>query len=129
MTKGARPLPVEYLLVELTTGSSTNSQPLLLAGQPLFPVESRAVQVRVGHTLCDQESNVLILQDFHALSAYLAAHQSKSSNFLSFMADFHLLLFLYTSDVAGIHMKVSLWTGSSETHCHPINTAPHPRAL
>ena len=105
MTKGARPLPVEYLLVELTTGSSTNSQPLLLAGQPLFPVENRAVQVRVG---CDQESKVLILQDFHALSAYLAAHQSKSSNFLSFMADFHLLLFLYTSDVAGIHMKVSL---------------------
>ena len=45
-------------------------------------------------------------QDFHALSAYLAGQ--RGSSFLYFMADFHLLFFLYTCDVAGFQMKVCL---------------------
>ena len=54
-------------------------------------------------------------QDPHALSAYLTSHSNSSSNFLCLMADFHLLFFLYTSDIAGIHMRVSLTNYQS---CH-----------
>ena len=41
--KEARPLPLEYLIIELTTTSPCNPQPLLPAvAEPLFPVENRA---------------------------------------------------------------------------------------
>ncbi|CAI8045492.1 Nuclear protein localization protein 4 homolog [Geodia barretti] len=94
--KEARPLPLEYLIIELTTTSPCNPQPLLPAvAEPLFPVENRAA---VGQAV----------QDPHALSSYLTSQSHSSTNFLCLMADFHLLLFLFTSDVAGIHMKTHI---------------------
>lgn len=94
VTKEARPLPLEYLIIELTTSSPRNPLPMLPGGKgPAFPVENRAA---VGQPV----------QDFHTLSAYLASQQT--SSFLCFMADFHLLFFLYTCDVAGIQMKPHL---------------------
>lgn len=88
VTKEARPLPLEYLIIELTTTSPRNPQPLLPGSA--FPVENREA---IGQAV----------QDFHALSSSLASQQT--SGFLCFMADFHLLFYLYTCDVAGIHMK------------------------
>lgn len=52
--KEARPLPLEYLIIELTTTSPRNPQPLLPGGkEPFFPIENRAAigqgpQVRAG---------------------------------------------------------------------------------
>ena len=63
------------------------------------------------------------VQDPHALSAYLTSQSHLSTNFLSLMADFHLLFFLFTSDVAGIQMKVSVPTG----HKLSPNIPPTPR--
>lgn len=53
VTLEARPLPLEYLIIELTTSSPRNPLPLLPGGKGVtFPVENRAsvgqaVQVRV----------------------------------------------------------------------------------
>lgn len=75
----------------------------------------QAVQVRL--TVCLVTIfDIHYLQDFHALCSYLASQQA--SSFLCFMADFHLLFFLYTCDVAGIHLKVS-FVGSAVDHSFP----------
>lgn len=43
VTKEARPLPLEYLIIELTTSSPRNPLPMLPGGKgPAFPVENRA---------------------------------------------------------------------------------------
>ena len=92
VTKLGRPLPLEYLIIELTTTTPLNPQPLLVGGkEPLFPVENRG---SIGQPT----------QDFSALSSYLCNQQS--SNFLCSMSDFHLLLFLHTSDIVGFSFKV-----------------------
>ena len=55
VTREARPLPLEYLIIELTTSTPRNPQPLLPGGKgPLFPVENRAAvgqAVQVCYTL------------------------------------------------------------------------------
>ena len=49
VTKLARPLPLEYLLIELTTTSPQHPKPYLVGGkEPPFPVENRAAQIQVG---------------------------------------------------------------------------------
>ena len=59
--KEARPLPLEYLIIELTTTTPRNPQPLLPGGrEPAFPVEHRAaigqpVQVRVCAVCVSQQ--------------------------------------------------------------------------
>ncbi|XP_036329116.1 nuclear protein localization protein 4 homolog isoform X1 [Rhagoletis pomonella] len=81
----ARPLPVEYLLVDVP--ASTPLQPQFTftqykkRGEP-FPVENRYLD---GH-----------LQDFSALSTYLSHWMDEE--FLEAISDFHLLLFLYRMD-------------------------------
>lgn len=81
-----RPLPVEYLLVDVP--ASTPVVPLYTFHErkdvsQYFPVENRLID---GH-----------IQDFSALSDYLA--RSRSMDFLDAMSDFHLLLFLYRMDM------------------------------
>lgn len=81
-----RPLPVEYLLVDVP--ASTPVVPLYTFHErkdvsTYFPVENRLID---GH-----------IQDFSALSDYLA--RSRSMDFLDAMSDFHLLLFLYRMDM------------------------------
>ncbi|XP_067620003.1 nuclear protein localization protein 4 homolog isoform X2 [Eurosta solidaginis] len=81
----ARPLPVEYLLVDVP--ASTPLQPQFTftqykkRGEP-FPVENRYLD---GH-----------LQDFNGLSTYLS-HWA-DHEFLEAVSDFHLLLYLYRMD-------------------------------
>ncbi|KAH8265438.1 hypothetical protein KR038_007808 [Drosophila bunnanda] len=81
----ARPLPVEYLLVDVP--ASTPLQPQYTfteydKRQP-FPIENRYID---GH-----------LQDFNALSCYLSAWGEEE--FLEAISDFHLLVYLYKMDM------------------------------
>lgn len=81
----ARPLPVEYLLVDVP--ASTPLQPIYTfteydKRQP-FPIENRYID---GH-----------LQDFNALSCYLSAWGEEE--FLEAISDFHLLVYLYKMDM------------------------------
>jgi len=52
VTKLARPLPLEYLIIELTTTTPKTPRPLLVGGKdPPFPVENRSTiggQIQVG---------------------------------------------------------------------------------
>ncbi|XP_022916335.1 nuclear protein localization protein 4 homolog isoform X2 [Onthophagus taurus] len=81
----ARPLPVEYLLLDvpastpLTPTYTFNTNP---AKQP-FPIENRLVD---GH-----------IQDFNALSTYLS--QFGPEEFVVAITDFHLLLYIATMDM------------------------------
>uniref|UniRef100_A0A182QCF1 RanBP2-type domain-containing protein n=1 Tax=Anopheles farauti TaxID=69004 RepID=A0A182QCF1_9DIPT len=77
-----RPLPVEYLLVDVP--ASTPLVPLYTFlerkdAKQYFPVENRLID---GH-----------IQDFTALADYLA--KSRSMPFLDVMSDFHVLFYLY----------------------------------
>ncbi|XP_062534066.1 nuclear protein localization protein 4 homolog [Armigeres subalbatus] len=81
-----RPLPVEYLLVDVP--ASTPMVPLFTFHErkdvsQYFPVENRMID---GH-----------IQDFSTLSEYLA--KSRSMDFLESMSDFHLLFYLYCMDM------------------------------
>ncbi len=83
VTKMARPLPVEYLLVDVPV--SAPKQPLFTFKQASdsFPVENRPME---GH-----------IQDFAALAAHRRRHSSGS--LAEFFRDFHLLLYLATQTV------------------------------
>ncbi|XP_034487130.1 nuclear protein localization protein 4 homolog isoform X1 [Drosophila innubila] len=81
----ARPLPVEYLLVDVP--ASTPLQPQYTFTEydkrQAFPIENRYID---GH-----------LQDFNALSNYLSAWADEE--FLEAISDFHLLIYLYKMDM------------------------------
>lgn len=89
----ARPLPVEYLLVDVP--ASTPLQPQYTFTQcdkkQPFPVENRYLD---GH-----------LQDFNALSTYLS-HWAEDE-FLEAISDFHLIIYLYKMDMLSMkaHMQ------------------------
>ncbi|RWS30642.1 Nuclear protein localization protein 4-like protein [Leptotrombidium deliense] len=84
ITKSARPLPVEYLLVDVPVSAPVEQRFTLnpLKNKDPFPVENRFIE---GH-----------LQDFSALTHYL--NQFTSDQFLEAMSDFHLLLYLATNE-------------------------------
>ncbi|XP_030376061.1 nuclear protein localization protein 4 homolog isoform X2 [Scaptodrosophila lebanonensis] len=89
----ARPLPVEYLLVDVP--ASTPLQPQYTfteydKRQP-FPVENRYID---GH-----------LQDFNALSNYLSAWREEE--FLESISDFHLLVYLYKMDMLPLRQHMA----------------------
>lgn len=89
----ARPLPVEYLLVEVPATTPVTPVYTFTASNvnESFPIENRYLE---GH-----------LQDFGALSAYLSRWDA--NDFLDAISDFHLLIYLYKMDVVPIkeHMK------------------------
>ncbi|XP_060521215.1 nuclear protein localization protein 4 homolog [Cylas formicarius] len=81
----ARPLPVEYLLVDVPASSPVNPQYTFntdTSKQP-FPVENRLID---GH-----------IQDFNALSTYLS--QFAFDEFYNSINDFHLLVYVATMDM------------------------------
>uniref|UniRef100_A0A671N8G5 Nuclear protein localization protein 4 homolog n=1 Tax=Sinocyclocheilus anshuiensis TaxID=1608454 RepID=A0A671N8G5_9TELE len=79
----ARPLPVEYLIIDITT--TFPKDPVFTFSSTFrFPIENRDA---LGET-----------QDFHSLATYLS-QCSSSSSFLDIVSDFHLLLFLVTNEV------------------------------
>ncbi|XP_012590208.1 PREDICTED: nuclear protein localization protein 4 homolog [Condylura cristata] len=83
ITQLARPLPVEYLIIDITTTFPKDPVHTFSIPQNPFPIENRDV---LGET-----------QDFHSLATYLS--QNTSSVFLDTVSDFHLLLFLVTNEV------------------------------
>ncbi|CRK98003.1 CLUMA_CG011372, isoform A [Clunio marinus] len=90
--KLARPLPVEYLLVDLPTSSPLVPLYTFPAHEYPFPVENRLID---GH-----------LQDFGSLHNYMQRFRSK--DFLTAMSDFHLLFYLYGLDCFGTKMKTQM---------------------
>ncbi|KAL1130825.1 hypothetical protein AAG570_012066, partial [Ranatra chinensis] len=96
VSKLARPLPVEYLLVDVP--ASTPLTPLYTFRPDRtttpFPVENRMLDRHI--------------QDFNALSTYL--RQFSPDQFLSAVSDFHLLLYIATMDM--LPMKALDWAGS-----------------
>lgn len=84
VTKLARPLPLEYLIVELTTTTPKRPKPTLPGGRgEPFPVENRET---IGE-----------MQSFESFIHYL--DQQKGNNFLCVASEFHFLYFLFTTDV------------------------------
>ncbi|KAM6111235.1 LOW QUALITY PROTEIN: nuclear protein localization protein 4 homolog [Pterocles gutturalis] len=92
ITQLARPLPVEYLIIDITTTFPKDPVYTFSISQNPFPIENRDV---LGET-----------QDFHSLATYLS--QNTSSVFLDIISDFHLLLFLVTNEVMPLRDSISL---------------------
>ncbi|XP_015608154.1 nuclear protein localization protein 4 homolog [Cephus cinctus] len=81
----ARPLPVEYLLVDVPASTPLTPQFTFYASDEItpFPVENRLVDGQV--------------QVFNSLCTYM--QQFSPDQFLEAMSDFHLLLFIATMDM------------------------------
>lgn len=85
MSRLARPLPVEYLLVDVPASTPLTPQYTFNCdtSKQFFPVENRLVD---GH-----------IQDFNALTQYMS--QFTPNQFLSAVSDFHLLLYIATMEM------------------------------
>uniref|UniRef100_A0AAR2LB88 Nuclear protein localization protein 4 homolog n=1 Tax=Pygocentrus nattereri TaxID=42514 RepID=A0AAR2LB88_PYGNA len=95
----ARPLPVEYLIIDITT--TFPKDPVFTFSSTLrFPIENRDA---LGET-----------QDFHSLATYLA-QCSSSLPFLDIVSDFHLLLFLVTNEVMPLRDSIGLLLDAVKT--------------
>ncbi|XP_051158551.1 nuclear protein localization protein 4 homolog [Leptopilina boulardi] len=81
----ARPLPVEYLLVDVPASTPLTPQFTFYASDTItpFPVENRLVDGQV--------------QEFDSLCTYM--QQFNPDQFLEAVSDFHLLLFITTMDM------------------------------
>lgn len=81
----ARPLPVEYLLVDVPASIPMTPIYTFTARElkDMFPVENRYIDGQ--------------LQDFNALSTYIS--KWTSGQFLEAISDFHLLVYLYFMDM------------------------------
>ncbi|GAA6078987.1 nuclear protein localization protein 4 homolog, partial [Tachysurus ichikawai] len=94
----ARPLPVEFLIIDITT--TFPKDPVFTFSSTLrFPFENRDA---LGET-----------QDFHSLATYLS--QSSSSSFLDIVSDFHLLIFLVTNEVMPLGDSIGLLLDAVKT--------------
>lgn len=93
MTKIARPLPVEYLIVDLPAAFAKDPVYIFNEDNPLikepFPIENR------------QEVNEN--QDFNALKNYMK--QFPIYRFLEAMSNFHLLIFLMTNQTVNLEVS------------------------
>uniref|UniRef100_A0A3B3ZDT2 Nuclear protein localization protein 4 homolog n=1 Tax=Periophthalmus magnuspinnatus TaxID=409849 RepID=A0A3B3ZDT2_9GOBI len=94
----ARPLPVEYLIIDITTTFPKDPQYTFSSSQR-FPIENREM---LGET-----------QDFHSLATYLS--QCSSTVFLNIVSDFHLLLFLVTNEVMPLGDSIGLLLDAVKT--------------
>uniref|UniRef100_A0A8C2JNE5 Nuclear protein localization protein 4 homolog n=1 Tax=Cyprinus carpio TaxID=7962 RepID=A0A8C2JNE5_CYPCA len=100
ITHLARPLPVEYLIIDITT--TFPKDPVFTFSSTLrFPIENRDA---LGET-----------QDFHSLATYLSQCSSSSSSFLDIVSDFHLLLFLVTNEVMPLQDSIGLLLDAVKT--------------
>uniref|UniRef100_A0A8B9JHT7 NPL4 homolog, ubiquitin recognition factor n=1 Tax=Astyanax mexicanus TaxID=7994 RepID=A0A8B9JHT7_ASTMX len=96
----ARPLPVEYLIIDITT--TFPKDPVFTFSSTLrFPIENRDA---LGET-----------QDFHSLATYLSQCPSSSSSFLNIVSDFHLLIFLVTNEVMPLRDSIGLLLDAVKT--------------
>ncbi|CAF0951552.1 unnamed protein product [Brachionus calyciflorus] len=93
VTKIARPLPVEYLILDLPAAFAKEPTYTFnegnLAKEP-FPIENRA---DIGES-----------QDFNSLKSYMK--QFPPYRFIDAMSDFHLLIFLVTNQTVSIESTI-----------------------
>ncbi|XP_063696673.1 nuclear protein localization protein 4 homolog [Culicoides brevitarsis] len=89
-----RPLPVEYLLVDIPASTPVHQLHTFTAREDKghFPIENRFLD---GH-----------IQDFTALSNYLS--KWNSNEFIEAVSDFHLLIYLYRMDMLPLRSEMSL---------------------
>lgn len=86
VTELARPLPIEYLLVDVPVAMPKDTPRFTFYSDPdlkAFPIENRFID---GH-----------VQDFGVLVSYL--HQRGPEKFLELVSDFHLLIYIATMDM------------------------------
>ncbi|KAI8796398.1 nuclear protein localization protein 4 [Biomphalaria glabrata] len=98
----ARPLPVEYLLVTIPAAFASDFHYTFKSNiqSESFPVENRE---NIGQT-----------QEFSALTSYL--ERFPPNKFLEAMSDFHLLMFLATSDMLPLKDKMDLLFEAVKNH-------------
>lgn len=85
VTQLARPMPIEYLLIQVS------------AAFPVEPQFTFTCQSQGEHFPHENRSSMGELQDFNALVRYL--NQFSPDQFLAAMSNFHLLIFLATCDM------------------------------
>merc|ERR1719494_409012 len=80
----ARPMPMEYFLIQMAVGFPKEPQSFFVGGsEEKFPIENR--------------SHIGAIQDFNALMSYM--DRQSEDDFLAAMSDFHLLIFLAVFDL------------------------------
>uniref|UniRef100_A0A0B7ASG5 Nuclear protein localization protein 4 homolog n=1 Tax=Arion vulgaris TaxID=1028688 RepID=A0A0B7ASG5_9EUPU len=102
VTHIARPLPVEYLLVTIPAAFASDFHYTFKSNIQMesFPVENRD---HVGQT-----------QDFAALTTYLERYAP--NKFLEAMSDFHLLMFLASSEMLPLKDKIDIVFEAVKNH-------------
>ena len=90
VTKSARPLPVEYLLIDVPV--ATPNDPVVRLNPKGFPTENRPMEGS--------------LQDFSALATHRA--KFRKQNLVDFFKDFHPLLFLATQTLSPMDVRVTM---------------------
>ncbi|XP_002123974.2 nuclear protein localization protein 4 homolog [Ciona intestinalis] len=100
ITKLARPLPLEYLLTDVPTAFSLNSQ--YSSSNPVagFPVPYRDT---IGE-----------VQSLSSLSKYL--NQFKPDQFVDAVSDFNLLVYLYSNDTISFKNEMDVLLDAVRTH-------------
>lgn len=91
VTQLARPLPVEYLLVDMGAAFPVEPQYTFKMAETPFPKENRNATGEV--------------QDFNALTHYM--HQFPPDKFFEAVSDFHLLLYLSTTDMLPLKERIA----------------------
>ncbi|CAN0273309.1 unnamed protein product [Lampetra planeri] len=113
ITQLARPLPLEYLIIDIPTTFPREPQYTFSTITTQFPIENREI---TGET-----------QDFSSLADYLAQPGSKS--LLETLANFHLLIFLATNDVMPLRDHMDLLLDAvkmnDETLAHHFSESEH----
>ncbi|XP_033108064.1 nuclear protein localization protein 4 homolog [Anneissia japonica] len=96
LKKLARPLPVEFLLLDVPSGFSKD---------PIYAFNGRNA---ANHFPIENRSDIGEIQDLSSLSKYMK--QFPSSEFLQAMSDFHLLIYLATFEMFPLkeHMELLL---------------------
>ncbi|KAK3797242.1 hypothetical protein RRG08_030467 [Elysia crispata] len=102
VTHIARPLPVEYLLVPIPAAFASDFHYTFKSNTQMesFPVENR--------------DNIGQRQDFAALTTFL--EKFPPSKFLEAMSDFHLLMFLASSDMLPLKEKMDILFEAVKIH-------------
>jgi len=103
--KLGRPLPVEYLLIDVPV--STPKEP-----QFTFPIPKERNQFPVENRLLESS-----IQDFNSFARYIS--QFRSAEFFDSVADFHVLVFMATLDIVTLRefmgsLLESIRTGDRE---------------
>ena len=89
ITKLSRPLPVEYLLIDVPTATPLMPRYTFHVSKNQFPIENRPME---GH-----------LQDFTALANHRA--NFTHDDIVNFFLDFHLLIYLGTQTVSPLDLN------------------------